>query len=83
MRELLANSRLRTLLARLDALNDRDREDALQILIGATELGPREAPFEEDDVKLFTEFARVVEERISETDKRAHRERLGLAWQDA
>ena len=80
MREILANPRLRTLLTRLDALGEREREQALELLIGATEPGPRDRAFDEEDVRVFQEFAKAVEDSNSAVDKKARRERLGLDY---
>jgi hypothetical protein len=71
---------LRTLLARLDALADRDRETALQLLVGTTEQRRFDARFDDEDAKVFREFAKAVEDHIGETEQKARRERLGLDW---
>ncbi|KAH7103798.1 hypothetical protein BKA62DRAFT_768191 [Auriculariales sp. MPI-PUGE-AT-0066] len=82
LRTILADARLRTLLARLDALSNFDRERALELLIGTREPrpGPHSISFEDDEVRLFRAFAQEVESQIGDADKKAQRERLGLDW---
>jgi len=74
----------------LDALNDRDREQALEQLVGTSEPRPghpqqsryqhRAVTFEDEDVRLFREYAKEVEEQIGNVEKKEQRERLGLDW---
>ncbi|EJD41289.1 hypothetical protein AURDEDRAFT_186635 [Auricularia subglabra TFB-10046 SS5] len=79
LREILSEPRLRTLLVRLDALNERDRAHALETLLTDE---PDATGFEPEDARVFRVFAKEVEESNRRVDAAARRERLGLDWDD-